>query len=284
MMEISRQMPRSPERKMQADLAKIRHVVLDMDGTIYLGKTLFPHTLPFLSTLARLGIGYCFVTNNCSRSRAQYAEHLREMGIETAPGSILTSAHATIHYLAASLPRAKRLLVFGTPGLNDEFRLAGFEIVDHEPDAVVVGFDTAMTYDRLSQTAYWISRGLPYLATHPDRVCPTDQPIVLPDCGAICALLETATGRRPDAVPGKPNPAMLEAVFAQHGVQPAEVALVGDRLYTDIRMARDAGAIAVLTLTGETRRSDVESCPLEQQPDVVVADLQELSSLIDANR
>ena len=123
---------------------------------------------------------------------------------------------------------------------------------------MIVGFDTALTYDGLAQTAYWISRGLPYVATHPDRVCPTDRPIVLPDCAAICSLLETATGRRPDAVPGKPNQLMLEAVFAQYDVVPAEVALVGDRLYTDIRMARDAGAVAVLTLTGETKRTEIE--------------------------
>ena len=260
---------------------RIRHVVLDMDGTIYLGGTLLPHALPFLSTLARLGIEHSFVTNNCSRSRAEYVEHLRDIGIEAKADSILTSAHATIHYLNANLPGAKRLFVFGTSGLCDDLRLAGFEMVDDRPDAVIVGFDTRLTYERMCQTASWISRGLPYLATHPDRVCPTDRPIVLPDCGAMCALLETATGRRPDAVPGKPNPLMLEAVFAQHQLAPGEVALVGDRLYTDIRMARDAGAIAVLTLTGETNRTDVERCPPNQRPDLVVADLGEFANALE---
>ncbi len=269
---------------MAADLAIIRHVVLDMDGTIYLGKKLFPQTRPFLDALARLGIGHSYVTNNCSRSRAEYVHHLREIGIDAESESIWTSAHATIHYLSEQLPTVTRVFVHGTPGLKDDFRLAGFEIVDRDPEAVIVGFDTALTYDGLAQTAYWISRGLPYVATHPDRVCPTDRAIILPDCAAVCSLFETATGRRPDAVPGKPNRLMLEAVFARHNLSPHEVALIGDRLYTDIRMARDAGAVAVLTLTGETKRADIEGCPSSQRPDVIVADLGEFAELIEGAR
>jgi NagD protein len=266
------------------NLSNIRHFVLDLDGTIYLGKKLFAHTLPFLANLAQLGIGRSFITNNCSRSQAEYVHYLREIGIDATAESIQTSAHAAAHYLSANLPHARRLFVLGTAGLSDDFRLAGFEIVDRDPDVVVVGFDTALTYDRLAQTSYWISRGQPYIATHPDRVCPTDRPIVLPDCGAICALLETATGRQPDAVPGKPNPAMLQAVFAQHDLKPDEVALVGDRLYTDIRMARDAGAIAILTLTGESTRADVDACPEPNRPDIVVSDLGELQELVALER
>lgn len=265
-----------------SDLREIRHIVLDMDGTIYLGKRLFPQSLPFLASLARLGISHSFLTNNCSKSRAEYVRHLDAIGIDTSPDSIQTSAHATAHFLTSALPEARRLFVLGTAGLFDDFRLAGFEIVEEEPDAVVVGFDTALTYDALCRTAYWISRDLPYIATHPDRICPTDRQIVLPDCAAICALLETATGRAPDAIPGKPNPMMLESVFAERHLEPHEVALIGDRLYTDIRMARDAGAVAVLTLTGETKRSDIESCPAANRPDLIIEDLGELQRLLEA--
>jgi NagD protein len=266
------------------DLAQIRHVVLDLDGTIYLGKTLFPQTRPFLDALGRLGIGHSFVTNNCTRSRAEYAAHLREMGIDASPESIWTSAHATIYHLRKKLPLAKKLFVLGTSGLDDEFRQCGFAVVDDRPDSVVVSFDTSLTYDRLCQTAYWISQGLPYVATHPDRVCPTDRPTVLPDCGAICALLESATGRRPDAVPGKPDPAMLRAVMGPLRLSPREVAMVGDRVYTDIRMARDAGVIAILTLTGETKRTQIESSPPDPRPDFVVSDLGELVRMIEEAR
>jgi len=262
--------------------SRIRHIVLDLDGTLYLGNKLYPQSLPFLAYLSRLGIGHSFLTNNCSRSRAEYVSHLREIGIDAAPESIQTSAQATVHYLTSTLPNAKRLFVLGTPGLCEDFRLAGFQIVDKDPDAVIVGFDTDLTYDDLCRTAYWISRGLPYIATHPDRVCPTDRPTVLPDCAAICALLETATGRQPDAIPGKPNPAMLQAVFTQHQLKPEQVALVGDRLYTDIRMARDAGALAILTITGETRRSDLESCPEKNRPDLVIEHLGELQHTLES--
>jgi NagD protein len=265
---------------MKHDLGKVRHIVLDMDGTIYLGRTLFPETRPFLAEMERMGIGVSFVTNNCTRSRAEYAEHLREMGVDARAQAITTSAQATIHFLQSSMPNVKRLFVLGTSGLRDELVAAGFEVVDDRPEAVVVGFDTGLTYEQLCQTAYWISQGLPYVATHPDRVCPTDRPTVLPDCGAICALLESATGRRPDAVPGKPSPAMLRAVAVENRVSPNEVALVGDRLYTDMRMARDAGAIGVLTLTGETKQSDVERCAADERPDVVVENLAQLARLI----
>jgi HAD superfamily hydrolase (TIGR01450 family) len=266
------------------DLSRIRHIALDMDGTIYLGKRLFAESLPFLESLSRLGISHSFLTNNCSKSRAEYTRRLEAIGIAAPPDAIQTSAHATAHYLKTSLPNVNRLFVLGTPGLYEDFRLAGFQIVHDDPQAVIVGFDTALTYDALCHTAYWISRGLPYIATHPDRVCPTDLNIVMPDCAAICALLENATGRAPDAVPGKPNRLMLDSVFAKYNLQPREVALVGDRLYTDIRMARDAGAVAVLTLSGETKRSDVDTCPEPNRPDLIIEHLGELQQLLESAR
>jgi HAD superfamily hydrolase (TIGR01450 family) len=267
-----------------SNLSQIRHIVLDMDGTIYLGGTLFPFTLPFLSQLKSLGIGYTFVTNNCSRSRAEYVERLREMGIEVEPDAISTSAQATVYYLHSRLPGVRRLFVLGTPGLNEDLCQGGYEIVDDHPDAVVVGFDSALTYDRLAHTAYWIAQKPPYIATHPDRVCPTDRPIVLPDCGAICALLESATGRRPDAIPGKPSPAMLQTIIARYGISPGEIAMVGDRLYTDMRMARDAGAMAILTLTGEAQLADVENAPSNERPDLIVSNLAELLDRLQQHR
>ena len=266
------------------DLLNIRHVVLDMDGTLYLGDTPFPDAQPFLAALSHLGIGYSFVTNNCSRSRAEYAQHLRHMGIHAPDESIWTSAHATTFYLREHLPSIVRLFVLGTEGLHDEFRAAGFGIVDVEPEAVVVGFDNLLTYDRLAQTAYWVAKDLPYIATHPDRVCPTNRPIVLPDCGAICALLESATGRKPQAIPGKPNPVMLTTVIRAHNLTAPEVAMVGDRLYTDLRMARNAGAFGVLTLTGETKRADVDRCDAADRPALVVDHLGQLARLLQESR
>jgi HAD superfamily hydrolase (TIGR01450 family) len=264
-------------------LASIRHVVLDMDGTIYLGHALFPETLPFLALLRKLGVGYTFVTNNCSRSRAEYVAHLREMGIDALPDSVVTSSHSAIHHLQTHLPQVRRLFVLGSPGGNEDLQLGGYEIVEEAPDAVVVGFDQQLNYARLCRTAYFIKQGLPYIATHPDRICPTNQPTVLPDCAAICALLEAATGRKPDAIPGKPQPGLILEVMARHGLTPDETAMIGDRLYTDVRMARDAGALAVLTLTGEANADEAAQLPAAQRPDLIVRDLEDFSfQLIEA--
>jgi HAD superfamily hydrolase (TIGR01450 family) len=264
---------------MASGLENIKHIVLDMDGTIYLGGTLFPTTLPFLRDLKELGIGFTFVTNNNLRDRNAYARRLGAMGIDVGPERIYTSAHATIDYLQSTLGEVRRLFVVGTQGLIAEFEAAGFECDDDHPDAVVVAFDTQVTYERLSRAAYWVSQSLPYIATHPDRICPTDQATVLPDCGAFCALLEAATGRAPDAIPGKPNALMLEGVRRQVGddLAPDEIAVVGDRVYTDMRMARDAGAMAILTLTGETTADDLPTVVPEHQPDLVVTGLDMLA-------
>src|SRR5947207_14204068 len=140
--------------------------------------------------------------------------------------------------------------------MREEFQAAGFVLLaddpEAEPDAVIVGFDQTLTYRRLCRAAWWITRGKPYFATNPDRVCPADESTVLVDCGSICGALETATGRMPTAVLGKPDPAMIEGILHRHSLAPHELAMVGDRLYTDMAMAQKAGAFGVLVLTGET--------------------------------
>jgi len=263
-------------------LRPIRHVALDMDGTIYKGATLFHTTSPFLALLRRLEIGYTFLTNNPSRSKAEYLRHLVQFGVEAAADQLYTSTDATIGFLQFKRPEIRRLFVLGTPGLGEDLRQAGFTLLPDdpaaEPDAVLVGFDTTLTYDRLCRAAWWISRGKPYFATNPDRVCPTDLPTVLVDCGSITAALEKATGRGPSAVFGKPDPAMLEGILRRHELRPDQLAMVGDRLYTDMAMARNTGALGVLVLTGETRAEEVERA--SPPPDLVVHTLTELGSLL----
>jgi NagD protein len=261
-------------------LAAIRHVALDMDGTIYRGGTLFETTDPFLSLLRDLGIGYTFLTNNPSKSVSDYLEHLRNIGIAATEQQLYTSTQATIEYLQEEWPQVKRIFALGTPSMCEEFAAAGFVLMpdspDAEPDAVVVGFDTSLTYARLCRAAWWISRGKPFFATNPDRVCPTDQPTVLVDCGSICAALQAATGRKPDAVLGKPDPAMIRGILHHYGMKPANLAMVGDRLYTDIAMARQAGALGVLVLTGET--SAEQAAQSSPPPDLVVPSLAEFGA------
>jgi NagD protein len=264
-----------------ADLDRIRHLALDMDGTLYRGKHLFEATLPFLERLRRLGIGYTFLTNNTSLSGADYVQKLRRFGIEATEAQITTPADATLVYLREWLPHVGRIAILGTPSLCGQFEEAGFAVDWEAPEAVVVGFDTTLRYDRLCRAAYWIRAGLPFLATHPDLVCPTDEPTVLVDCGAICACLSAATGRHP-VVLGKPDPFMLVELCGRIGLGVSEVAMVGDRIYTDVAMARRAGVVAVLVLSGEATAEDAAA--LEHPPDLIVADVGELGEHLERSR
>ena len=261
-------------------LREIRHLALDLDGTLHLGGRLFEFTLGFIQSLRQLGIGFTFLTNNSSKSDREYAVKLNELGIEADLDDIYTSAHGTIDYLRNELENLKRLFVLGTPGLQNQFTEAGFTVCDTEPEVVVIGFDTGLVYDRLALAAYWIQQGKPYLATHADFVCPTDQPLVLPDCGAICQLLQAATGRLPDAVLGKPNVAMLDGIRQRLGLERSQIGMVGDRLYTDIAMARNAGILAVLVLSGEAQVSDLEGTV--DRPDMVVENVGQLGQMLVA--
>jgi len=262
---------------MNKRLRNIRHVALDMDGTIYSGGTLFKSTRPFLSLLHRLRIGHTFLTNNSSKSAEDYLARLREIGISATAGQLYTSTQATIEHLRQQMPAVRRLFVLGTVSMRRELESAGLALTadsaNEEPDSVLVGFDTELTFSRLCRAAYWISKGKPFVATHPDRVCPTDQPTVLVDCGAICAALKEATGRAPDVVLGKPDPCMLRGILDRHALLPRQLAMVGDRLYTDMAMAHRAGALGVLVLTGETTAAAAGRH--SPAPDLIVSGLAE---------
>jgi HAD superfamily hydrolase (TIGR01450 family) len=271
---------------MNKRLRDIRHVALDMDGTIYSGGTLFASTLPFLALMGELGIGHTFLTNNSSKSSRDYLARLRQIGITATPDQLYTSTQATIEYLREQMPAVRRLFVLGTASMGRELEGAGFTLTadsaSDEPDGVLVGFDTELTFSRLCRAAYWIRKGKPFVATHPDRVCPTDQPTVLVDCGAICAALEQAAGRGPDAVLGKPDPCMLRGILSRHALLPKQLAMVGDRLYTDMAMAHRAGALGVLVLTGETTAA--EGANHSPVPDLVVHGLAEFGERLRAAR
>lgn len=263
-------------------LLQIKHVALDMDGTIYLSDTLFPYTVPFLHSLERMGISYSYLTNNPSRSREDYIGKLQRMGIPAGKNQMYTTIEATISYIGRQLPSVRRLCILGTPSMVSDFEAAGY-IQDFEtPEAVVVAFDMTLQYDRLCKTAWWISKGLPYIATNPDRVCPTDKPTVLVDCGSICACLESATGRKPDITLGKPDPQILYAIAADRGLDATQMALVGDRMYTDIATGLNAGALSVLVLSGETTSDAARESGIK--PDLICRDLAEFGELLESVR
>lgn len=279
--------------QLRAKLAKIRHLALDMDGTIYLGSTLFPFTKKFLADMSEAGIGYSFLTNNPSKSVADYLKKLAGLGIDADEGNMYTTSLAAIDYIKAHYPEAKRLFLLGTPSMISQFEKAGFESCEDDPedrpDVLVAAFDMTLEYSRLCRAAWWASQGIPYIATNPDRVCPTDQQIVLVDCGSICKCIEHATGRQPDITLGKPDPNMLKGILDRHGLQPDEIAMVGDRIYTDTAMAHNAGAFGVLVLSGETTLETAEAVAEDARmnpapeffpPDLIVRDIEELGKLL----
>ena len=263
-------------------LAKIKHVALDMDGTIYMGDSLFPYTIPFLERLKQMNISYSFLTNNPSKSLDDYLQKLEKMGIHATEEEMYTTTVATIDYIKAHYPEARRLFLLGTPSMISQFEKAGFistaDDAEDVPDLIIAAFDLTLTYARLCRAAWWISQGVPYIATNPDKVCPTNLPTVLVDCGSICKCLEHATGRQPDITLGKPDPNMLIGILQQKQLQPDQIAMVGDRIYTDIAMAQNAGAVGVLVLSGETTIEVANAAP--NPPDVIAQNIGELGDLL----
>ena len=263
--------------ELMAACRKIKHVALDMDGTIYMGSQLFPFTKDFLKELTDNGIGYSFLTNNPTRSRVDYLKKLEKLGIEATPDQMYTTAVATIAYLKEKMPEVKRIFATGTPSMIKEFEEAGYEMTAIDaadmPDLLLVAFDTTLTYERLCHASWLAAQGIPYIATNPDRVCPTDLPTVLVDCGSLCKCIEHATGRCPDLVIGKPNPDMLSGIMYRYGLKAEEIAMCGDRIYTDVAMAQNAGAFGVLVLSGETTLQtalEAENPPLLTARDISV--------------
>ena len=224
---------------------------------------------------------------------ADYLKKLAGLGIEADESNMYTTSLAAIDYIKAHYPHAKRLFLLGTPSMISQFEKAGFESCaddpDDVPDVLVVAFDMTLEYSRLCRAAWWASQNIPYIATNPDRVCPTDQRNVLVDCGSMCKCIEHATGRQPDITLGKPDPNMLKGILDRHGLKPEEVAMVGDRIYTDTAMAHNAGAFGVLVLSGETTievadavAEDARNNPAPEffPPDLICRDIKELGELL----
>jgi len=248
-------------------------VVSDLDGTLFAGAYVFPQTGEFIHRVRVSGRRLLFLTNNSSSRGAEYATKLQRAGLEVSESDVYTSGDATIDYLK-SLDSGNRVFLLGTPSLEKQFVEAGFELVfEDRPDWVVLGFDKTLTYAKVDRAAYWLRRGVPFVATHADLNCPLENGEWLVDAGAMIAMLRAATGRRPKVI-GKPNRTMLQGVLRRLGLPKQQLILVGDRLTTDIRMAATFGMTSVLVLTGEARLEDVATS--RWKPDLVVDSVGDL--------
>ncbi|MCC6155962.1 MAG: HAD-IIA family hydrolase [Candidatus Hydrogenedentes bacterium] len=259
---------------MAVDLAALRRIqsfLLDLDGTIYLGRNIIPGAVEFIAYLRESGRKFLFFTNNSSKNAREYAKKLGALGIACEAENILSSGEATVRYLLSETAY-RRVYAVGTPSFEGELRDAGLELAESKPEAVVIGFDNTLTYAKLERACLLLREGLPYFATNPDKVCPTEYGYI-PDCGSIAALLREATGRIPEFI-GKPNPAMIRMGMRKIGATCDTTAMVGDRLYTDMQMAYNAGTASVLLLSGETKRADLDAA--ERRPEFVFESVREL--------
>lgn len=247
---------------MKGNFSKIKLFLFDMDGTIYLGNTLFDFTVELLGEIRKHNKKYLFITNNSSKSVNAYIEKLGKMGISASKEDFVTSSMATVGYLNSNYP-GSTLYVCGTESLKSELRDAGYTITENteKTDCIVLGFDTELTFKKLDDISRMLcTRDIPYIATNPDYVCPTEYGSV-PDCGSVTDMLFNATGKRPYVI-GKPKPLMIELAMEKEGVTPEETAVIGDRIYTDIMSGVNAGTQTVLVMSGETtpeilKKSDV---------------------------
>ena len=249
-----------------------RLFLLDMDGTIYLDDRLFDGTAEFLAHVQAIGGRAMYLTNNSSKSVESYVDKLSRMGLRAAPEDFLTSVNATVLYLRQKNHR--KIYAFGTASFRQQLRQGGLPVTDvlaEDIDCLCMGFDTELTFQKLEDACILLNRGVEYVATNPDWVCPNWYGSV-PDCGSVAEMLYRATGRRPRFI-GKPEPDMVELAVKETDFTKEQTILLGDRLYTDIKSGVRAGVDTVLVLSGEATLKDLAASDVK--PTYVMKDIRE---------
>lgn len=262
-------------------IKKIKCFLLDMDGTVTLGEEILPGAEKFFENLN--DAKYIFVTNNSSHSSGHYLRRLEKLNIKATRDELVISTDALIENVRKIFSKNDMVncFVIGTPDFEEEIKAGGIKIIREKnlkPDAVLIGFDTTLTYEKLDIACDYIRKGVPYFAANPDKVCPLKGGLVMPDCGAIISFLETCTDRTPERVFGKPDSAMIEMIKNKYGYENSQMAMVGDRIYTDLFFARNAGIVGIGVLTGEARISEISS--QENLPDFVFEKIQDICDYI----
>lgn len=233
--------------------------LLDMDGTIYNENQIFEGTLDFLRQIEEIGGRYIFITNNSSKSVADYVEKVNAMGIPADASHFYTSSQATAFYLNEYYP-GQKVYCMGTRSLVKELQDSGIPVVtevDDEANIVLIGFDTENTSEKIRRTCIMLGKDVTYLATNPDLVCPVSFGYI-PDCGSMSIMLKNATGKTPFFI-GKPQPIMVDCVLKKLGIQKEETVIIGDRLYTDIATGLNANVDTICVLSGEATMTDIEN-------------------------
>ena len=260
------------QEEIRARLAPVRCFLLDMDGTFYLGDRLIDGSLDFLAALERTGRTARFLTNNSSKSASVYAKKLERMGVDARYRDVISSAHAAAHYCMKTFP-GKKCYLLGNPMLREELLAMGMTLTEEDADYVLVAFDTTLDYKKMCVVCDYIREGKPYIATHPDYNCPTETGFI-PDMGAIMAFIEASTGRKADVILGKPHRGIVDEALARTGFSLGEMAMVGDRLYTNVATGVNHGMTGILVLSGEATMEDVKASDVK--PDLIFGRLADM--------
>lgn len=265
-----------------SELKNKKLYLFDMDGTIYKEETVFDGTVDLLRYIEEIGGRYVFITNNSSKSVVDYIEKVNRLGIKADIDNFFTSAQATILYLKKNYP-GKKVYCQGTKSLVQELICSGItatEEIEDDVDIVLLGFDTELTSDKLRKTCELLQRDLPYVATNPDLRCPVNFGFI-PDCGAICRVIEAATNKKPLYI-GKPEPIMVDFVREKYGYSKEETVVIGDRLYTDIATGLNAEVTAICVLTGEATIEDIQNG--EVKPSLIFDSVKDIFGVLTSSK
>lgn len=263
-------------------ISNIECFVFDMDGTVYLEDILLDGALDMFNYFNENNIPYYFLTNNSSKSGKSYLRKLHSLSMRFVKrDQIITSGDITIKYVKEQFGKNKipKIYLVGTDELKQDFVKEGIHIIEgdnEEIDAVVVGFDTSLTYEKVSIATRYIRKGIPFISTHIDLVCPIKNGEFIPDCGAITKMIEASTGVKAKYL-GKPNKETVDYLVDTIKIDKRKIAIVGDRLYTDVATGINNGMIGIAVLTGETSLTEIEKSSIK--PSYVFKDVSQLHKL-----
>ena len=251
-------------------LSNITHLIIDMDGVLYLGDQPMPRLGEFFAFLRQRPIPFILATNNSTRSPQEYVNKLKRMGVTVSADEILVSGQATARYLARQYPRGTRVHVFGMPALREAMTDEGFVLVDKDVELVVASMDREVNFEKLRQATLLIRSGARFIATNLDPTNPSEEGLI-PGTGAMIVALEAASGVKATAI-GKPEPTMYQLAMEMMGARPETTAALGDRADTDILGGKRAGLTTICVLSGSSDRAEAEAF----EADLIFDDIAQL--------